>query len=253
MKIEPCYVCGSPCYPGHGTMFVRNDAKCFRFCRSKCSKNFKMKRNPRKLKWTKAFRKAAGKEMTVDSTLQFEKRRHVPVVYDRDLVQATVAGMKRIAEVKARRERAFHKARMAAAKPQTAINQALEVTRSHHLLTPGLQPQSDSTKKALSASTLILAEKAARKAARQAKALAAHRANAVQFNGELEEDDDEDMDEEDEISMGDALREADLDLDDLMEDEEEQPKQKVKVAAAKSKKRSALKKTSGGMGMGMSA
>lgn len=70
-----------------------------------------MKRNPRKLKWTKAFRKAAGKEMTVDSTLQFEKRRHVPVTYDRDLVNATVAGMKRIAEVKARREKAFHKAR----------------------------------------------------------------------------------------------------------------------------------------------
>ncbi|GAA5914863.1 hypothetical protein JCM5296_005722, partial [Sporobolomyces johnsonii] len=111
MKIEPCYVCGAPCYPGHGTMFVRNDAKCFRFCRSKCSKNFKMKRNPRKLKWTKAFRKAAGKEMTVDSTLAFEKRRHVPVRYDRELVQATVAGMKRIAEVKARREKAFFKAR----------------------------------------------------------------------------------------------------------------------------------------------
>ena len=49
-----------------------------------------MKRNPRKLAWTKAFRKAAGKEMTVDSTLQFAQRRNVPVRYNRDLVQKYV-------------------------------------------------------------------------------------------------------------------------------------------------------------------
>lgn len=75
-----------------------------------------MKRNPRKVRWTKAFRKAAGKEMTVDSTIDFEKRRNVPVRYDRELVQTTVKAMKRIAEIKSRRERAFFKQRMAVAR-----------------------------------------------------------------------------------------------------------------------------------------
>ena len=112
MKITPCYFCSAPCYPGHGIMFVRNDSKTFRFCKSKCHKNFKMKRNPRKVRWTKAFRKAAGKEMTLDSTLEFEKRRNVPVRYDRELVRKTIEAMARIQEIKARREAAFYKARM---------------------------------------------------------------------------------------------------------------------------------------------
>jgi len=116
MRIEKCYFCSTNVYPGHGSAFVRNDSKVFRFCTSKCHKNFKMKRNPRKVKWTKAFRKAAGKEMTIDSTFEFEKRRNIPVRYDRDLVQTTLKAMKRVTEIRKRREHAFWKNRMAASR-----------------------------------------------------------------------------------------------------------------------------------------
>jgi large subunit ribosomal protein L24e len=46
-----------------------------------------------------------------DSTFEFEKRRNVPVRYNRELVQTTIKAMKRVAEIKARRERAFWKNR----------------------------------------------------------------------------------------------------------------------------------------------
>ena len=64
-----------------------------RFIRSKCHKNFKKKKNPRKAKWTKAFRKSSGKELAVDPSFEFEKRRNVPVKYDRELWQKTVGAM----------------------------------------------------------------------------------------------------------------------------------------------------------------
>ncbi|KAG2031029.1 ribosomal protein L24e-domain-containing protein [Suillus americanus] len=116
MRIEKCYFCSTNVYPGHGSAFVRNDSKVFRFCTSKCHKNFKMKRNPRKVRWTKAFRKAAGKEMTIDSTIDFEKRRNVPVRYDRELINTTINAMKRVGQIKQRREHAFWKQRMSVAR-----------------------------------------------------------------------------------------------------------------------------------------
>lgn len=93
-----------------------------------------MKRNPRKLKWTKAFRKAAGKEMTVDSTLQFAARRNVPVRYNRELWLKTTTAMARIAEVRARRERAFFKRRMRGKRAQTLAEARKLVRNNEHLL-----------------------------------------------------------------------------------------------------------------------
>ncbi|KND90927.1 Ribosome biogenesis protein RLP24 [Tolypocladium ophioglossoides CBS 100239] len=134
MRIEPCYFCGRPAYPSKGITFVRNDAKSFRFCRSKCHRNFKMKRNPRKLKWTKAYRRNAGKEMTVDSTLLFGARRNEPVRYDRDLVQKTLAAMGRISEIRARRERVFYKRRMAGKRERELATARELVAKNEHLL-----------------------------------------------------------------------------------------------------------------------
>lgn len=85
-----------------------------------------MKRNPRKVSWTKIHRSAHGKEMVVvcivwdhailpnhvvdcrilqDSTLEFEKRRNVPIRYDRDLVNFTIKAANRVAEIRNKRER----------------------------------------------------------------------------------------------------------------------------------------------------
>ena len=116
MRIDKCYFCSCNVYPGHGTAFVRNDSKLFRFCSSKCNKLFKAKKNPRKLKWTKAYRVAHGKEMSNDTVLEFEQKRNVPTRYNRDLMVKTLQAMKRVDEIKAARQERFFNKRMDAAK-----------------------------------------------------------------------------------------------------------------------------------------
>eukprot|EP01136_Pigoraptor_vietnamica_P020077 Opistho-1_new@68459 len=134
MRLEKCFFCSSTVYPGHGVQFVRNDCKVFRFCRSKCHKAFKKKRNPRKVRWTKAFRKAAGKEMTLDATYEFEKRRQVPVKYDRNLWMTTVRAMKHIAEIRQRREAQFIKNRLKAGKEKDRQQKVREVEQNINLI-----------------------------------------------------------------------------------------------------------------------
>lgn len=127
---------------------------------------------------------------------------------------------------------------MAAAAPQTLTSDSLEVTRSSHLLS--LRHPTASTTKALSASSILLAARAEKKAARIARGSK----KGMAFEG------GEDLDEENDGSDGEmgvakALLGADMDMDAESEDEV------VEKVKTKVKAKSALKKSGGGMGMGM--
>ena len=119
-------------------MFVRNDSKIFHFCRSKCHKNFNLKRNPRKMKWTKAFRKSAGKEMTVDSTFDFEKRRNRVEKYDRQVMATTIRVMKKVQEIKSKREQRFYDRRMKVKKQHEKTQNKVEIKQNINLIAPAV-------------------------------------------------------------------------------------------------------------------
>ncbi|HJX23864.1 MAG TPA: 50S ribosomal protein L24e [Candidatus Bathyarchaeia archaeon] len=57
-KAHRCSFCGNEFPSGTGSMYVKNDGAIFWFCSSKCNKCLlKLKRDPRKLKWTSYYRK----------------------------------------------------------------------------------------------------------------------------------------------------------------------------------------------------
>ncbi|KAL0237440.1 hypothetical protein PCE1_000837 [Barthelona sp. PCE] len=104
MRIEKCFFCSGPIYPGHGVNFIRNDGKIFRFCRSKCHKNFKLKRNPRKVRWTKSYRKTQGKDLVNDAIYNFERRRNKPMKYNAEMYATVIRAMDQIQEIREARE-----------------------------------------------------------------------------------------------------------------------------------------------------
>eukprot|EP00455_Lapot_gusevi_P006966 TRINITY_DN1299_c0_g1_i1.p1 TRINITY_DN1299_c0_g1~~TRINITY_DN1299_c0_g1_i1.p1 ORF type:complete len:189 (+),score=52.74 TRINITY_DN1299_c0_g1_i1:87-569(+) len=134
MRLEKCYFCSANVYPGHGMQFVRNDCKVFTFCRSKCHRNFKMKRNPRKVRWTKAHRAAAGKELIGDSTSEFERKRNAPVRYDRNLMMSTIKAMKRVQEIRVRRQQQLFDNRMKKAKKGEKARASKEIKQNIDLV-----------------------------------------------------------------------------------------------------------------------
>lgn len=93
-----------------------------------------MKRNPRKVKWTKAYRKLAGKELAEDATFEMERRRNRPEKYDRELVAKTVKAMKRIKEIRVARQDRFYEQRMSKAKVQQREADRRQLEQEIHLV-----------------------------------------------------------------------------------------------------------------------
>merc|ERR1712050_124548 len=82
----------------------------------------------------KAFRKSAGKELAVDPSFEFEKRRNVPVKYDRELWANTVTAMQRVEEIKNKRQAHHIFQRMKLAKKIQKIKDIKEVERDLALI-----------------------------------------------------------------------------------------------------------------------
>lgn len=58
MEIYECSFCGNMLEQGTGKMFVKMDGSVLYFCSMKCEKNMlKLKRSPRRTKWTKVAAK----------------------------------------------------------------------------------------------------------------------------------------------------------------------------------------------------
>ena len=93
-----------------------------------------MKRNPRKVKWTKAYRKLAGKELAEDGTFEMERRRNRPEKYDRELVAKTVKAMKRIKEIRVARQDRFYEQRMSKAKVEQRTADRRQLEQEIHLV-----------------------------------------------------------------------------------------------------------------------
>jgi len=73
--------------------------------------------------------------MTLDTTLTFAARRQIPTRYNRELAATTLRAMERISEIRARRERAFYKNRMAGNKERevAAAKKVIEMDEKYKM------------------------------------------------------------------------------------------------------------------------
>merc|ERR1711918_124240 len=77
---------------------------------------------------------AHGKEMTLASTFNFEKKRLTPTRYNRNLMVKTVRAMQIVDKIKTVRKERFHKQRLAAQVRKRQTSAQKEIARGAHIL-----------------------------------------------------------------------------------------------------------------------
>lgn len=76
-----------------------------------------------------------------DKTFQFEKRRDVVPKYNRDLMHATLYAMKRVQEIRVKRQQRFWEKRQDAAKEQQRESAVREIEKNKALLPPVIEKE----------------------------------------------------------------------------------------------------------------
>ena len=70
-----CSFCGTGIQKGTGKIFVKKTGKRYNFCSTKCEKNMiKLKRNPRKVNWTKEYHIVKQRERLGKPEAKAEKK-----------------------------------------------------------------------------------------------------------------------------------------------------------------------------------
>merc|ERR1711991_1055943 len=91
VKNEICIFSGYKIYPGHGSRFIRSDSKMFVFLSQKCSRHFHMRHNPRRMRWTKLYRRL-NKKGLAEATQKKRTRRTAK--FQRSIVGASIESIR---------------------------------------------------------------------------------------------------------------------------------------------------------------
>ena len=69
MTIFECWLCGTNIYPGHGSLYVKNNSEHYYFCKSKCKKLYKLGKNPSFIRWCAKYRERNGKTIKLQEKI----------------------------------------------------------------------------------------------------------------------------------------------------------------------------------------